>query len=85
MGSLFYRFGKKFALLFWLSFSAIPAIVLPLILWIFYQQGRLSILISATGEYLHYFDLTAVSWFFFVLTLIFGIGAYLNIRGLPQR
>ena len=33
MGSLFYRFGKKFTLAFWLMFSAIPVVFFPLLLW----------------------------------------------------
>ncbi len=84
-GSLFYRFGKKFTLAFWLLLSAIPTILIPLFLWIFHQRGQLSTSISAIGEYLRYFDLMSVSWFFFILTIVFGVSTYLNIRRLPQN
>ena len=38
MGSLFYRFGKKFMVAFWLIFSTIPTIAFPLYIWILQEM-----------------------------------------------
>lgn len=85
MGSLFYRLGKKFTLAFWLVFSAVPTILFPMFLWVFYQQGLLSEYFSAMGAFLRYFDLLSASGGLFILTIAFGIAGYLNIRRLPQK
>ena len=85
MGSLFYRFGKKFTLAFWLIFSSIPMVFFPLLLWPIYQDGHLSRSITAMGEFLSNFDVLASSGYLFILTIIFSIAAYLNIRKLPQK
>jgi len=85
MGSLFYRFGKKFTLAFWLLFSAIPTVIFPLLLWIFHLRGHLSMSITAMGEFLKFFDVMSFSWFFFILSIVFGAAALFNIRRLPQK
>jgi len=85
MGSLFYRFGKKFTLAFWLMFSSIPMVFLPLLLWPLYRGGNLSRSITAMGEFLRNFDVLACSGYLFILTIVFTIAAYLNIRRLPQK
>ena len=85
MGSLFYRFGKKFMLAFWLIFSAIPTVVFPLYLWILYLSDNLSEYIKTIGEFFMIFDLAAVSGELFFLTIIFSIAAWLNFRRLPQK
>lgn len=81
LGSLFYRFGKKFTLAFWLMFSSIPMVFFPLLLW----RGRLSSSITAMGEFLKSFDILAGSGCLFFLIIVFGTAAYLNIRRLPQK
>jgi hypothetical protein len=85
MGSLFYRFGKKFTMAFWLIFSSIPIIFLPLLMWPLYRGGNLSSAITALGEFLSNFDLMASSGYMFILTIVFSTAAYLNIRRLPQK
>lgn len=85
MGSLFYRFGRKFTIAFWLMFSAIPLVFFPLLLWPLYQQGNLSKFISALGAFLGNFDVLASSGYLLILTIVFSIAAYLNIRRLPQK
>ena len=85
VGSLFYRFGKKFTLAFWLVFSAVPVLLLPLFMWSLHQRGELSGSISAVGEFIRNFDVLAASGFFLLLAMIFGGCAWLNIRKLPQR
>ena len=82
MGSLFYRFGKKFTLAFWLMFSSIPMIFFPLLLW---SRGQLAASIKAVGEFLGNFDVLAGSGYLLILAIVFGIAAYLNIRRLPQK
>lgn len=81
MGSLFYRLGKKFILAFWLMFSAIPMVFFPLLLW----RSHLSRSITAMGEFLGNFDVLASSGYLLILTIVFSIAAYLNIRRLPQK
>lgn len=81
MGSLFYRFGKKFILAFWLIFSAVPIVFFPILLW----RGQLSESIRAAGAFLNHFDVPAASGFLFIFTIVFGMAAYLNIRRLPQK
>lgn len=85
MGSLFYRFGKKFRVIFWLLFSSIPTVFLPLLLWALYQRGLLSNSMTATGGFLKNFDILAVSWNLLLLSIVFGVSAWLNIRRLPQK
>ena len=85
MGSLFYRFGKRFTLAFWLVFSAIPVAFFPLLMWFLHQRGHLSRSIAALGEFLRNFDLLAGSGILLLLSIVFGAAAYLNIRKLPQK
>ena len=85
MGSLFYRFGKKFTLAFWLMFSAIPMVFFPLLLWSLHQRSHLSISITAMGEFLRNFDVLAISGILFILSIVFGATAWVNIRRLPQK
>lgn len=81
IGSLSYRFGKKFTLAFWLLFSATPLVFFPLLLW----RGQLTNSIAAMGEFLQNFDVLAGSGYLFVLAIIFSLAAFLNIRRLPQK
>jgi hypothetical protein len=85
MGSLFYRFGKKFMVAFWLIFSAIPTVIFPLFLWILHLRNHLSGSVKAMGEFFRTFDVTAGSGVLFILTIIFSIAAWLNIQRLPQK
>ena len=85
MGSLFYRYGKKFMVAFWLIFSAIPTIVFPLYLWILYLRYLLSASMRDMGEFFRDFDVAAGSGVLFILAILFGIAAWLNIRRLPQK
>lgn len=85
LGSLFYRFGKKFTVAFWLLSSAIPTVVFPLLLWIFHLRGHLSESLSAMGKFLSNFDVMAGSGILFILSIVFGAAAWLNIRRLPQK
>jgi hypothetical protein len=81
LGSLFYRFGKKFTLAFWLIFSSIPVIFFPALLW----SGRLSRTFSEIGLYLRAFDVWAASVNIFLFAVILSALSYLNIRRLPQQ
>ena len=85
MGSLFYRLGKRFTLAFWLVFSAIPVVFLPMLLWSLHQRGHLSGSITAAGEFLRNFDVLAASGILLLLAIIFGAAAWLIIRKLPQK
>ncbi len=81
MGSLFYRFGKKFTLAFWLIFSSVPVAFFPLLIW----PGRSTKFFTAAGDFLRNFDVPACSGYLFILTSAFCFAAYLNIRRLPQK
>jgi hypothetical protein len=85
LGSLFYRLGKKFMLVFWLAFSGIPAIILPMMLWTQHQQGELTQSMKSLGVFLNTFDVLSATGVLLVVTLVFGIAAYWNIHKLPQR
>jgi len=85
MGSLFYRFGKKFTLAFWLIFSAIPTVVFPLILWIMHLRDKLEQSITSMVDSIKYFDLASSSLILFILAILFSTAAWLNIRRLPQK
>ena len=85
MGSLFYRYGKKFTVIFWLVFSSVPMVFFPLLVWIFYQRGHLEQSMKAAGAFFRNFDVLAGSGILFILSVVFSIAAYLNIRKLPQK
>jgi hypothetical protein len=85
IGSLIYRFGKKFTIAFWLTFSIIPIVFIPLLLWTFYERSDLSRSVTGIGEFLKNFDLLTSSIYLFILAIIFCLSAYLNIRRLPQK
>ncbi|MCP5096984.1 MAG: hypothetical protein GY943_15655 [Chloroflexi bacterium] len=85
IGSLFYRFGKIFRLAFWIIFSSIFMIYIPLLLWSLYQSSRLSTSIGTIGEFLSNFNVLASSGYLFMLTIVLSLGLYLNIRRLPQK
>jgi len=85
VGSLSYRFGKKFTLAFWLVFSAIPVVFLPWFMWSLHQRGQLSNSITSLGEFLRNFDVLAVSGVLLLLAIVISSAAYLNVRRLPQR
>lgn len=85
MGSLFYRFGKKFMMAFWLIFSAAIMIVLPAILWTLHLRSQLSDSMNAFGDFLKNFDLTIANLILLLVALVFGAAAWLNMRRLPQK
>ena len=85
LGSLFYRFGKKFTLIFWLLFSAMPTIILPIYLWALYQRDELGQSMSALGAYLKTFDVLSASGTLLIITIIVGAATWMNMRRLPQN
>ena len=84
-GSLFYRFGKKFTITFWLVFASLPSLVLPFALLFFYKGGSLSKAASNLGGFLSSFNVGWASVLSLVFCAVFAAAAYLNIRRLPQR
>lgn len=85
IGSLFYRLGRKFMMLFWLVFSALPMVVTPLLLWMLHQRSQLAGCLKALGDCLKGFDVLVSSCALFALSLVFSVFLYLNMRKLPQR
>ncbi|MFC1883661.1 hypothetical protein ACFL2O_02715 [Thermodesulfobacteriota bacterium] len=86
MGALFYRFGKTFTLVFWICFSTIPFVFVPgLVTWILYERGELSNVMHVFGEFFKGFDLLTSFVYLFILTIIFSLAAYFNIRKLSQK
>lgn len=84
LGSLFYRFGKKFTLVFWLLFSALPTIVLPMYLWAMHQRNQLAESMSTVGSYLNTFNVLSASGTLFLLSMLIAGAAWINIRRLQQ-
>ena len=85
LGSLFYRFGKRFTFLFWLIFSAIPVLLLPLFLGALSRGNHLSDALRGIVLALQGFDVGAVSLSILLLAAILTAAAYGNIRKLSQR
>ncbi len=85
LGSLFYRLGEKFIFAFWLMFSFIIMMLLTPLVWNFYLIGRLSNFNSAMLVFLKNFNVLTGSGYLLILSIIFSIAAYLNIRRLPQK
>ncbi len=85
MGSLFYRFGKKFTLAFWLIFSSVPIVMFPLLLWPLSQRNKLSSFFTNLEEFLQNFDILVYSGYLFILTILFCLAAFINITKLPQK
>lgn len=85
LGSLFYRFGKRFMSLFWMVLCAIPLMGLPLLSWDLHRSGELSGVLSSVGRFFLSFDLFAATGLLFVLSLVWTLCAWLNIRRLPQH
>jgi len=84
-GSLFYRYGRKFTVGFWLVISSIPFVLFPLFLWALYQRGHLTVSIDAMGTFFRDFNVLAGTGYLLLGAIIFGAAAYLNIRRLPQK
>lgn len=85
MGSLFYRFGKRFTLAFWLIFSSIFVLYLPFLLLSRYQNNTYANFIETVQTSLMNFDLSVSSIYMFFLAMIFAIATFLNMRRLPQK
>jgi hypothetical protein len=85
LGTLFYRLGKKFTLIFWLFFSAVPSIFLPMYLWLLYQRNELGSSMSNVGNYLTTFDVPGASGELLIVAIVFGAATWLNMRRLPQN
>ena len=85
LGTLFYRFGKKFTLIFWLAFSAVPAIFLPGYLWLLYQRNELGPSMSNVGTFLSTFDVPAAVGTLSMVSIVVIAVTWLNMRRLPQN
>lgn len=85
LGSLFYRFGKLFRLIFWIAIFFISAIYLPLLMWSYYQENRLTAVFSSMGEFFGGFNVLASSGYLLLIAIVLGAAAFLNMRRLPQK
>jgi|GEM_PF-2761869 len=85
LGGLFYRLGRWFTLIFWLAFSAVPMLILPMYGWALYQRGEFAQVMSALGITLRGFDVGAASWMMLSVAAVFSAAAWLNTRRLPQK
>lgn len=84
-GSLFYRYGKKFTMAFWLLFGSIPTIFLPLSLLSNNLRGKIADTMQHWGRSLMDFNVVSSSGVFLIITLIFAASAYFNILKLDQK
>jgi hypothetical protein len=85
LGSLFYRFGKFFRLIFWAVIFLISVIYLPLQMWSFYQEDRLSTVFSSMGDFLGGFNVLASSGYLLLIAIVLGAASFINMRRLPQK
>lgn len=85
LGSLSYRFGKKFDLLVWAAVSVLSIIYLPLAMWSLFQQGRLTAVSNAFFESLGSFNVWANSGYLLLIAIVLGALTYLNLRRLSQK
>lgn len=85
LGSLSYRFGRLFRLLFWAITSIIFLVYLPLVMWSLYQENQLTAVFTAMGEYLGGFNVLATSGYLLLLAIGLGALTFVNMRRLPQN
>ncbi|KAA3661659.1 MAG: hypothetical protein DWQ10_04065 [Calditrichaeota bacterium] len=85
LGSLFYRYGRKFVLVFWLVFASIPVVFFPLLMLSLVQSNKIGVFAAGMRNTFRSFDLLACSGYMFVFFVIFSAIAFYNIRSLPQR
>ena len=85
LGSLSYRIGKKFDLIVWTAVSILSLIYLPLAMWSLSQQGRLTAVLTAFGEFLGGFNVWANSSYLLLIAIGLGGLTYLNLLRLPQK
>lgn len=85
LGSLFYRWGQKFVLVFWLIFSAIPVVVLPGIMWGWHRRGQLSDRMSDLGTYLTGFNVPVATVILLLLAVVMSVATWFSIKRLSQK
>ena len=85
LGSLYYRYGKLFTIVFWAIIFLLSIIYLPLQMWSFYQDDRLSDTFSAMGSFLGGFNVLAISGYLLLIAVALGAATFLNLRRLPQK
>lgn len=85
LGSLSYRFGKKFDLIVWAAASVIAIIYLPLTMWSLYQENRLTAVSNTLGEFLGGFNVWTNSGYLLLIAIVLGALTFINLRRLPQK
>jgi hypothetical protein len=85
LGSLSYRFGKKFDLIVWATVAFISIIYLPLAMWSLYQEDRLTVGLTTFFESLGGFNVWANSGYLLLIAIVLGAMTYINLRRLPQK
>lgn len=85
LGSLYYRFGKLFRLIFWVVIFFISAIYLPFLMWSYYQENQLTAVFSNMGEFFGGFNVLASSGYLLLIAIVLGAATFLNMRRLPQK
>jgi hypothetical protein len=85
LGSLSYRFGKKFDLIVWAAVAFISIIYLPLAMWSLYQEDQLTVGLTTFFESLGGFNVWANSSYLLLIAIVLGAFTFVNLRRLPQK
>ncbi len=85
IGTLFYRLGNKFTIVFWVVVSGVLPLVILLYVSYFHQRGELETVIYDIKIYLQSFNLLKSSMFYLLFGAFAGLGAYFNIRRLVLK
>lgn len=85
IGSLMYRFGKRFTLAFWLVFSTSIITLLSFLIWPANDPISLSNGLPPLNRTLSSINMPLTIIVMLMLAIVFSVCAYLNIRKLPQK
>ena len=85
LGSLSYRFGKRFDLIVWATVAIVSVIYLPLAMWSLYQEDRLTAVLINFFAPLGEFNVLANASYLLLIAIALGALTFINLRRLPQR
>jgi len=85
LGSLSYRYGRRFDLLVWAIVAFLSIIYVPLAMWSLHQQDRLTTALNTFGEFLAGFNVWTQSGNLLLISIALSAVAFLNLRRLPQE
>ena len=85
LGTLFYRFGKRFMQVFWISVTSLPLVLVPLMIGPLNQRTVLADMAVRTGSFLYTFNTVSAVLILSVLSAAFCAAIFMVMRRLPKR